>query len=37
MIPPIVFFLFWRNWRHQSDISKLTDFYYFNLVCRTAY
>ena len=29
MIPQVelVSFIFWKNWRHQKDISKLTDLY----------
>ena len=29
MVPQVELFsiAFWENWRHQKDISKLTDFY----------
>ena len=31
MVPQVELFsfVFWENWRHQKDISKLTDLYYF--------
>ena len=30
MVPQVELFsfVFWENWRHQKDISKLTDLYY---------
>ena len=29
MLPQVEFFsfVFWKNWRHQKDISRLTDLY----------
>ena len=33
MVPQVELFsfIFWENWRHQKDISKLIDLYQFSL------
>ena len=30
-------FIFWENWRHQKDISKLTDFTWSKYSSKGAY